>query len=180
MSVTNCSQPLWQCFWFFYPVPFLWPSFFPFLLFFLFFPSRSGAPDVKERRYGPLSPSLFFFSFILYLFALLTHSFPSTFQKNNLFCFLPCSLHPSSLPLPSLSRWFGVLSFSTVCVCVSFMCASPLSCPLAQPQDLLHWRPLQLQVKLFWSPSHAGWVLLCFSQSLTAHRMHRAHALGAF
>lgn len=50
MSVTNCSQTLWQCFSF-PPVPFLWPSYF-FFSFFLFFPSRSGAPDVKQPRYG--------------------------------------------------------------------------------------------------------------------------------
>ncbi len=60
MSVTNCSQTLWQCFSF-PPVPFLWPSYF-FFSFFLFFPSRSGAPDVKEPRYGA-SPVSFSFSF---------------------------------------------------------------------------------------------------------------------
>lgn len=48
MSVTNCSPTLWQCFCSpkpLYELP-------VFVSFFLFFPSRSGAPDVKPPRYG--------------------------------------------------------------------------------------------------------------------------------
>lgn len=135
MSVTNCSQTLWQYFCFF-PVRFLWPSFFPFLPFFLFFPSRSGASDAKEPRYGPLSPSLFFFFFLLCLFAFLTHSPPfSKKKKINLFAF--CLVLPPTPvpPLPFLSRPYpagSVSSHSLLCVSVCPSCA-PHPCPVHWP-----------------------------------------------
>lgn len=126
----------------FSPCVFYDPLFSLFSLFFCSFPQGLAHLMLKSQGMGPC-PLLFSFFFPSLSLCFL-NSFPSIFQKKkiNLFAFClvlpPTPRPPSSLPLSSLSRWFGVLSFSTVCVCVSFMCASPLSCPLAQPQDLLH------------------------------------------
>lgn len=60
--------------------------------FFLFFPSRSGAPDGKEPRYGA-SPISFFFSFLNSPFFVPNPCFHNSFNL----------LFPPSI---SLSRWF--------------------------------------------------------------------------
>ncbi len=89
MSVTNCSQTLWQCFSF-PPVPFYDPliSFFPFSCFFL---QGLAHLTLKSQGMGPLPfPFLFLFRFPLYV--------PN-----------PCFHNSFDLPyFPSisLSRWF--------------------------------------------------------------------------
>lgn len=158
MSVTNCSQTLWQCFSF-PPVPFLWPSYF-FFSFFLFFPSRSGAPDVKEPRYGasPISFSFFFFDSPLFVPNPCFHNsfnlpyFPSIslsrwFLCPFILCYL-CVLHvrlhtpvlstgpaPGAAPLMATPAAGNALTLSLTCLFWSWCCAVTNRTQNAQSQS---------------------------------------------
>lgn len=91
---------------FFLPVPF-YDLVFSFLSFFLFFPSRSGAPDVKQPRYGFVLFLLLFFWVGNKKNAPFAQTFPpqlfyinSSFSTQCSFYLPPITTYPS---IPSLS-----------------------------------------------------------------------------
>lgn len=131
MSVTNCSPTLWQCFCSpkpLYELP-------VFVSFFLFFPSRSGAPDVKPPRYG------------VYWFA-----FPSQPPDHNISPSPEIILaNCAALIFPLL--FFHILAYSfllPVMLCsllTQFLSVKPLSWPLTELLEHHLW-PLQFFAKV--------------------------------
>lgn len=126
------SNVVTMIFFFFLPVPF-YDLVFSFLSFFLFFPSRSGASDVKQPRYGFVLFLLLFFWVGNKKNALFAQTFPPQLFYTNLSLSTHCSFFPSPIHCPILLSPSSPFMFPPFILLTS-PCPS-LSCPVLSPED---------------------------------------------